>query len=89
VNVFGVGEVREESEYGAERSPVAEDAEGFGIGEREEMGEECCEWLECVRTFGCDLCSGSDGAAADVKEDEANRGLSFSAERFCEEGYGD
>ena len=39
VDVFGVGEVGEEGEDAAERSPVAEDAEGFGVGGGEEMRE--------------------------------------------------
>ena len=32
VDVFGVGEVGEEGEDAAEGSPVAEDAEAFGVG---------------------------------------------------------
>ena len=70
VDVFGVGEVGEEGEDGAEGSPVAEDAEGFGVGGGEEVGEQSGEGLEVVGAFGGDLGSGSDGAAADVEEDE-------------------
>ena len=39
VDVLGVGEVGEEGEDAAERSPVAEDAEGFSVGWREEVGQ--------------------------------------------------
>ncbi len=51
MDVFGVGEVGEEGEDGAERSPVAEDAEGFGVGGSEEMRECGGEGLECVGAF--------------------------------------
>jgi hypothetical protein len=46
VDVLGVRKVGEEEEDGAECSPVAEDAEGFGIGRVEEVGESGGEGLE-------------------------------------------
>ena len=93
VDVFGVGEVGEEGEDGAEGSPVAEDAEGFGIGGGEEVREQRGEGLERVGTFGGDLCSGSDGAAAYVEEDEGGddervAGDFFMLDIFVEEGAG-
>ena len=88
VDVFGVGEVGEEGEDAAECSPEAEDAEGFGVGGGEEMREGGGEGLERVGTFGGDLAPGSDGAAADVEEDEGGddegvAGDFASAGRLC------
>ena len=37
MDVLGVGEVGEEDEDAAEGSPVAEDAEGFGVGGGEKV----------------------------------------------------
>jgi hypothetical protein len=70
VNVFGVREVGEEGQDAAERSPIAEDAEGFSVGGSEEMRECGGEGLECVGSFDGEPCSCSDGSTAYVEEDE-------------------
>ncbi len=70
MDVFGVREVGKEDEDGAERSPVAEDAEGFGVGGSEEVGDGCGEGLEWVGAEDGDAGTGSDGATADVEEDK-------------------
>ena len=70
MDVFGVGEVGEEGEDGGERSPIAEDAEGFGVGWSEEMRERGGEGLESVGAFGCEFRSGPDGSASYMEEDE-------------------
>ena len=93
VDVLGVGKVGEEDEDGAERSPVAEDAEGFGVGGGEEVGDGGGEGLEWVGALGGDAGSGSDGAAADVEEDEGGddegvAGDFFVLNVFVEEGAG-
>ena len=70
MDVLGIREVGEEGEDAAECSPVTEDAEGFGVRGSEEVGDRGGKGLKYVAAFGGDLRCGSDGAAANVKEDE-------------------
>jgi hypothetical protein len=70
MNVFGVGEVGEEGQDTAERSPVTEDAEGFGVRGVDEVREEGGEGLELGGAFDGDFSCSSDRAAAYVEEDE-------------------
>ncbi len=70
MDVFGIGEVDEEGEYAAERSPVAEDSPGEGVLRGEEVREEGGEGCKAVWTIERDFGTGADGTAADVEEDE-------------------
>ena len=69
MDVFGVGEVGEKART-LECSPEAKDTEGFCVRGGEEIRECRGEGLECVGAFCGNLCTGSDGSAADVEEDE-------------------